>query len=118
MQEINAPTENEKIDEACAHYVASTFIIGHSHLTNDEELTRAASLQTSAKSFLKERGYEPEKYDFKEHPAGTPDFLIQSTGKDARIPNYSQNVYWIVRASRISEVLAGYYPIFFNAPRP
>ncbi|WP_412481339.1 hypothetical protein [Pseudomonas asiatica] len=118
MQERNKPTEQELLDEAGAHYVASTFIIGHSHLTNQVELKRAADLQESSKKFLSERGYEPEKYDFKEPEAGTPQFLIQLTGKDARIPNYSEGIYWVVRATRISGVLKQYYPIFFSSPRP
>jgi hypothetical protein len=118
MQERNKPTEQELLDEACAHYVASTFIIGHPQMTNQVELKRAATLQGSSKKFLCERGYEPEKYDFKEPDAGTPDFLIQLTGKDARIPNYSEGIYWIVRATRISGVLQQYYPIFYSNPRP
>jgi hypothetical protein len=117
MQEENKPTERELLDDASAHFVASTFVIGHHQISQPHELERAKNIQASASAFLKSRGYTPEEYDFKELPPGAPDYLLRLTGKDARIPNYEKNIYWIVRGGRISDVLAGYYPSFYNVPR-
>ncbi|KJZ38956.1 hypothetical protein [Pseudomonas fluorescens] len=117
MQEQNNMTEKERLDEAASHFVAAAFVIGHPTMTDETELKRAAEWQNFARDFLVSKGYEPNKFDFKEHPVNTPDFLKQLNGKDARIPNFGEDIYWIVRAGRISEVLARHYPKFFACNR-
>lgn len=117
MQEQNNMTEEERLDEAASHFIAAAFVIGHPTMTDETELKRAAKWQNFARAFLVSKGYEPEKFDFKEHPVNTPDFLKELNGKDARIPNFGEGIYWIVRAIRISEVLARHYPKFFASRR-